>query len=163
MCGIIQQGYDLEKFGTGTGTWGRFGKGLYFTENSSKGNDYNFLTELYCRKNYRCILLNTVAMGKIYYADQNMAHLLHPPAGFNSVVGLPKAKADISKGVHHPGLNYHEAVVYNNKYVIPKYIIIYKLKDEPLPMFKDLPLISQSSSGFHPQDGFPLDRPPTLQ
>eukprot|EP00479_Gromia_sphaerica_P011516 TRINITY_DN570_c0_g1_i3.p2 TRINITY_DN570_c0_g1~~TRINITY_DN570_c0_g1_i3.p2 ORF type:complete len:150 (-),score=28.77 TRINITY_DN570_c0_g1_i3:153-602(-) len=61
VCSITKSGFLLKKFAYNTG-WGRFGRGLYFAENSSKAHDYTSTTAK--RHKRRVMFVVDVVTGK---------------------------------------------------------------------------------------------------
>jgi len=62
------------------------------------------------------VFLSKVVVGRPYSAERDLYDLTAPPAGYDSVQGLP--------GVHGV-LNYDETVVYREAAAIPSYLIVY--------------------------------------
>jgi hypothetical protein len=111
VCGIAENGFQVERAQTNI-SWGRFGKGIYLCENSSKAHDYNAESE--SSDGSRVIILSYVALGKQYVLSKSAPELTAPPYGYNSIYG--------QTGVD---LNYQESVVYDNHAVLPYAIVKY--------------------------------------
>lgn len=109
LCMIIRKSYDVSRSRT-RHKWGRFGAGIYTSSTSSKAYHY---TAGNVRSPYAALLLNEVVMGNPARLTYNSDRLTEPPAGYDSVQGIP---------VGH--LNYDEAVVYNNKAIRPMYLVL---------------------------------------
>jgi len=62
----------------------------------------------------KAIILNKVALGRVFKSYFNAPNVTGPPPGFDCVVGEPG-----------PVLNFDEVVVYDECAVIPAYLIIY--------------------------------------
>eukprot|EP01118_Nematostelium_gracile_P005495 TRINITY_DN173_c0_g1_i1.p1 TRINITY_DN173_c0_g1~~TRINITY_DN173_c0_g1_i1.p1 ORF type:complete len:345 (+),score=26.71 TRINITY_DN173_c0_g1_i1:90-1124(+) len=110
-CCISKEGFKISLAQTNL-SWGRYGKGIYFAQHSSKGHDYNARSET--TSGTRAIVVSSVLLGNPYRTQHDMSTLTAPPHGYHSVVG-----------VVGPRLNYPEVVVYRNDAVLPRYIIIY--------------------------------------
>ncbi|KIM28480.1 hypothetical protein M408DRAFT_69587 [Serendipita vermifera MAFF 305830] len=112
-CGIIKSNFDVHKFKR----WGRFGKGIYSSQTTSKSHQYtNNLQDP--KSPWSALLLNSVVVGNTYPTKQNLDSLLEPPDGFDSVYGQPGTQS----GSH---LNYDETVVYRNDAIRPTYLVLY--------------------------------------
>jgi len=110
MCSIIQNSFDLGRWGTKTG-WGRFGKGIYTSSTSSKSDDYASNDS---NSKLKAILLNKVVVGNGCKLMHDDSKLTAPPQGFDSVL----AEAGGS-------LNYDELVVYRNEAIRPSFLVMY--------------------------------------
>eukprot|EP00698_Gefionella_okellyi_P003154 TRINITY_DN12950_c0_g1_i1.p1 TRINITY_DN12950_c0_g1~~TRINITY_DN12950_c0_g1_i1.p1 ORF type:complete len:556 (+),score=81.50 TRINITY_DN12950_c0_g1_i1:77-1669(+) len=113
-CSIIRNGFKLEKFGTGTGTWGRFGKGHYFTSTSSKTHDYNVKSKAGLPPGHRMTMMCQVLIGNGHKMETGDSKLMEPPSGFDSVLGEVGSE-----------LNFDELCVYSDAACLPKYLVIY--------------------------------------
>ena len=60
------------------------------------------------------MLLCAVAKGKEHIVTGDLTTLSQPPAGFNSVMGVPGGS-----------LNFPEVVIYDGSAALPRYVIIY--------------------------------------
>ena len=120
VCSICRQSFRLNKAGKGGGVRMnlRFGQGIYFSDISSKSNDYNHgsLKEYNGRK-WKCMFLCNVAIGNAFVTrDGTLPGHLCPPRGHHSVVGEPGGE-----------LSYGEVVVYDETQASPAYLIVYSL------------------------------------
>ncbi|CAG8764310.1 4887_t:CDS:2 [Cetraspora pellucida] len=109
VCCIIKNGYKI--FETNK-NFQRFGKGLYFSSTSSKSDDY---IKNNSGSSYKVMLLNKVIVGNAYKLATNCTGLLHPPQGYDSVIGIPGGN-----------LNYDEVVLYHEDSCLPRYLIVYR-------------------------------------
>ncbi|RIB04892.1 hypothetical protein C2G38_645383 [Gigaspora rosea] len=109
VCCIIKNGYKIFE----TTNFQRYGRGLYFSSISSKSDDY---VKNNSGLNYRVMFLNRVIVGKAYKCTNDYTGLLHPPQGYDSVIGVPDSNGS---------LNYDEVVLYREDSCIPKYLIAY--------------------------------------
>lgn len=127
VCSICKLGFDLRFVREGGGrAWNgmlRFGPGIYFSQTSSKSNDYSSKSER--RRNaerglargWRSMFLCNVAIGKSFNTQLGELPANQcPPPGFDSVVGEVGAV-----------LNYDEVVVYDESQAVPSYLIVYSL------------------------------------
>jgi len=62
------------------------------------------------------MLLCKVLVGKTYITKVNMVELLSPPRGFHSVTGEPGKD-----------LNYPEVVIWEERAIVPKFIVFYSM------------------------------------
>lgn len=113
VCSLIRGGLDKSKV---TGSWQRFGRGFYFSQTSSKANDYVKMEcakkRMHGKKELKIIFLCKVALGSSYTTTTDRTDLQAPPCGKDSVVG----EASVSGS-----LNYNETVVYREDAAIPSY------------------------------------------
>jgi len=109
LCRIIKRSFELARAGENT-NFKRFGAGIYTSATSSKANDYSTSTV----SPWKAMLLNDVVMGKAIKLTWTDTSLTEPPQGYDSVIGEPGG-----------GLNYDEAVVYNEDAICPSFLIIY--------------------------------------
>lgn len=109
ICGIADAGMDPNYIRKNS--FQRFGKGFYLAPNSSKSHDYTK------RNDYdsRALLLCHVLPGIKYPLSDRNQRLKKPPSGYDSVFGMVGSE-----------LNYPEIVVYDQRAVLPKYIIGYQ-------------------------------------
>uniref|UniRef100_A0A6B2LPH1 Poly [ADP-ribose] polymerase n=1 Tax=Arcella intermedia TaxID=1963864 RepID=A0A6B2LPH1_9EUKA len=107
----MDQGF-LMKYALTTRSWGRFGKGLYFAPDAAKSNDYAVAEP---NSGVKCLILCKVVVGKamIYRTDQTT--LTQPPSGYDSVLGETGQS-----------LNYPELVIYNDRAILPAYVVFYQ-------------------------------------
>ena len=113
VCGISQQGFDMDRVATNIPRFQRFGKGIYLAPNSSKCHDYTQGNQDY---GVRAQLLCLVAQGARCELMYNNTSLKVAPDGADSVYG--------KKG---GSLNYDEIVVFDSDAVWPQYIVVYEL------------------------------------
>ncbi|KAG8834895.1 hypothetical protein FRC17_006442 [Serendipita sp. 399] len=112
VCGIIKTSFDLKCYGKAT-KWGRFGKGIYTTDISSKSDDY----VLNQHKSFtKALVLASVVLGHPKKLRFNSDHLVEPPGGYDSVIGEPSEEGD---------LRYSESVVYDEDAIRPVYLVMY--------------------------------------
>lgn len=114
VCSIIRTGFKTSKARTG---FQRFGTGIYVSATSSKANDYvKCMVELEegGGGGQKVLLVCRVLAGVVYPSTTNLEQLRSAPAGFHSVQGVP--------GEH---LNYDELVVYDDRAILPAFIITY--------------------------------------
>ncbi|KAG8846380.1 hypothetical protein FRB91_000869 [Serendipita sp. 411] len=84
ICGIISSSFDLDHYGRAT-KWGRFGRGIYTTEVSSKSDDY----ALNRHKSFtKALVLASVTLGHPMKLRHNSDQLIEPPLGYDSVICL---------------------------------------------------------------------------
>ena len=134
VCSILKSSFQLAgRAGNGPGgqrwrsmglpTHLRYGRGLYFSSVSSKSHDYNASSERLQnapkgkKRRFRIMLICSVALGKQFRTQETRLPLddVYPPIGYDSLEGVT------SPG----GLNYPECVVYDERQVIPQYVIVY--------------------------------------
>jgi hypothetical protein len=116
VCNICRVGFSLERSGSST-SFSRFGKGSYFSATSGKSHDYSTLSEKAVNgTRMRLMFLCKVAVGRAYRTQEDRPDLIAPPAGFDSVVGVPGKR-----------LNYDECVVYDEHAAMPSYLIAYSV------------------------------------
>jgi len=108
---------------------GRFGTGLYFSETSSKSNDYAERTERIIEGEcFRAMLVCDVAAGKPYGTKKGLPFWKHEKVeavlakGYDSFRGMPGNHA-----VPGEVLNYDELVVYDQEQVVPAFLVVYAL------------------------------------
>ncbi|EIM84805.1 ADP-ribosylation [Stereum hirsutum FP-91666 SS1] len=111
LCSIIETSFDVVKSGKKT-DWGRFGSGIYTSSTSSKADSY--VHELGGSR-YSTMLLNAVILGRSKELTENSPDLKQPPAGYQSVTGVPGHD-----------LNYDECIVYDNDAIRPMYLVVYQ-------------------------------------
>ena len=120
---ICAQGMDVQLSNIGF-----FGRGLYFSEDFLKANDYAKPAE----ENICCMLLCQVALGRVkeYPVGHYDRALIHEPDGFDSVRGF---------------MNYnYEYVVYKNSRVYVSNVILYQRRPfQPI----ERPLVPPNVSG----------------
>ncbi|PVF94288.1 ADP-ribosylation [Serendipita vermifera] len=115
LCCIMKRGFDLNKAGSATG-FSRFGQGIYTSATSSKANSYSTNSTM---TPFKAVLLNKVVVGKgkkLYFGDSSLDGA---PPGYDSILGEP---AKNGRGE----LNYDELVVYDQRAIIPSFLIVYK-------------------------------------
>ncbi|CAG8686563.1 768_t:CDS:2, partial [Scutellospora calospora] len=116
ICCILKEGYKLNHANCGL-----FGKGIYFSSTSSKCDNFSSnLLENYEGVNYKVMLLNNVALGKIYRPTENDFTLTNPPHKYDSVIGDPKIVKNLKD------LKHDEIIVYKEEASIPKFLIVYQ-------------------------------------
>ncbi|CAG8592828.1 16913_t:CDS:2 [Racocetra persica] len=116
LCCILKEGYKLEH-----AKFGLFGKGIYFSSISSKCDNFsiNFLKK--CDGiNYKMMLLNSVALGRIYKPIKNDFTFTSPPPGYDSVCGDPNTVKNLKD------LKFDEIIVYKEEASIPHFLIVYQ-------------------------------------
>lgn len=118
LCCIIKKSYDVDKFGP---RWGRFGKGIYTSDTSSKSNDY---AKNLKESEWSALLLNNVIVGRAFSTKTNKDTLLQPPPNCDSVLGVPGED-----------LNYDETVVYRNDAIRPAFLVVYLSPVVPVESF----------------------------
>ena len=117
VCGISKNGFQQKCI---SGRWQRFGRAFYLAPNSSKSHDYCVIRSLSSYSSYRGMFLCEVAAGKKHSLRHNSVFLKGPPDGCHSVYG--KSKFMFLKG----DLNYDEIVIFNEKAICPRFVILYK-------------------------------------
>eukprot|EP01094_Clydonella_sp_ATCC50884_P021154 TRINITY_DN4583_c0_g1_i1.p1 TRINITY_DN4583_c0_g1~~TRINITY_DN4583_c0_g1_i1.p1 ORF type:complete len:479 (-),score=112.80 TRINITY_DN4583_c0_g1_i1:118-1554(-) len=122
-CGIMTSGFDSSfagKTAARTNFQLRYGRGIYFSSVSGKSNDYSEQSEkVHGDKRYRMMFICSVAAGHAFVTTETaLDDSQCPPNGYHSVVG------DVSDH----GLNYDEIVVYDNRAVLPRYLISYSFR-----------------------------------
>ncbi|RIB13217.1 hypothetical protein C2G38_1752471 [Gigaspora rosea] len=116
ICYIIKEGYKLKYAKVGL-----FGKGIYFSSTSSKCDNFNVkLVGIHNGINYKIMLMNSVALGKIYKPSENDFSLTSPPPGYDSVCGDPNTVKNLKD------LKHDEIIVYNEDASIPQFLIVYQ-------------------------------------
>lgn len=110
LCNIVKSSFQILQAGVRT-NFGRFGVGIYTSATSSKADGYVFDHQ----SRYKCMLLNTVVMGRIIKLTTNDESLTQPPPGYDAVVGEPGGD-----------LAYDESIVYENDAIRPLYLVIYE-------------------------------------
>ena len=109
VCSILNNGFLLQHAQSNI-SFGRFGRGLYFSSCSSKSDDY-------CRgsSNVYAMFVAHVVVGKgqkLYHDDTT---LLRAPNGCDSVLGEVGGS-----------LNYDEVITYDDASALPLYVILYR-------------------------------------
>ena len=120
VCGIAKNGFQQKRISS---RWQRFGRAFYLAPNSSKSHDYCVMRaeNSYARHtSYRGMFLCEVAAGKKHSLRHNSVFLQGPPDGCHSVYG--KSKFMFLKG----DLNYDELVIFNEKAICPRFVILYQ-------------------------------------
>ncbi|KAI5057693.1 hypothetical protein GOP47_0027708 [Adiantum capillus-veneris] len=136
LCRILQKGFKLSK--CKVKKFQRFGRAIYCSSVSSKASAYvqcsasparsrPSLLSYFCSfgnmmgtknrvkgKLDKVMMACRVLAGRPYHSTHNMQHLEKPPPGYDSVQGDP--------GVH---LNYDELVLYDDRAILPDFIILY--------------------------------------
>ena len=156
LCNIAAAGFQLAQAGTGTGAARmnlRYGEGMYFSQTSSKSNDYNAGSETTFNQfqsgankrrrgvtctgtvKRRCMLLCKVALGRQFIAkDNGYVNGYDPvtltPLGWSGAE-IQEALSD-HDSVHAlpgttPGINHDEEVVYDASQAIPSYVVVYDM------------------------------------
>jgi len=118
QCRILENSINVKLAGRNA----RFGPGIYTTTVSSKAADYPKKSSNQY-SDYRCILYCSVALGneeKMYSRWDRT--ITGPSDGYDSVYGATKEEGGT--------LNYPENVVYKNKAICVKYMILYGRSDE---------------------------------
>ena len=116
ICGIAANGANMQLAGKYYPEKQRFGRGFYLAPHSSKSDEYTSPN----RCGYRAMLLCDVLLGRqhdIYEGDSE--DIKGPSPHSDSIV------------VHPNRFNLPEVVVFDERAVLPRYIIIYQ-KDESL-------------------------------
>ena len=131
---IAQEDFSLTFAGSGAGTM--YGKGLYFSESSTKADEYSKDEPSGYYDGVRALLLCRVCMGEFYYtADRE------PGAMEKFLQGISDSTlGDRAKAVK----TYREFVVYDKDQVYPEYLVLYeRLHGErpPEPPPKDMPFL----------------------
>lgn len=109
LCRILESGFKTSK--CKVDYFQRFGRGIYVSATSSKANDYAKCSQGDGKK---VLLPCRVLGGRVHRSVNNLMHLTSPPDGFHSVQGDPG-----------PVLNYDEFVVYDDRAILPAYILLY--------------------------------------
>ena len=127
LCRILQVGFKKNK--CRRGRFQRYGAGIYCSSVSSKANDYvkcslpDYSYPAASHKSgagaghkslCKVMIVSKVLVGHVYPSSQNITNLTAPPAGYDSVRGVPG-----------PVLNYDEVIVYDDAAILPCYIILY--------------------------------------
>ncbi|KAF5338813.1 hypothetical protein D9758_012064 [Tetrapyrgos nigripes] len=107
LCQIIRTGYK-KRFAL---EMGMFGKGIYTSTTSSKAALYSRNVQV---SKYNAILLNHVAVGRMFKTNKADNGMTRPPKGHDSVCGLPGTE-----------LKYDETCVYNDDAIRPVYLVLY--------------------------------------
>ncbi|XP_065347417.1 poly [ADP-ribose] polymerase tankyrase-2-like [Cloeon dipterum] len=120
---IVRNGFNVKY----SNELSMFGKGIYFSDVSSKCNQYTFEAGgsgacklhrcVHCTLCKRKMLVCKVTLGRNFRAYTPMNGILRPPQGCHSVVGYPAPNF----------LKYPEYVIYNNYQAFPSYMIEYKI------------------------------------
>ncbi|CAG8810695.1 3536_t:CDS:1, partial [Cetraspora pellucida] len=108
-------GYKLE-----CAQFGLFGKGIYFSSTSSKCDNFSILLKNSDGINYKVMILNSVALGRIYKPTENDFTLTSPPPGYDSVCGDPNTVKNLND------LKFDEIIVYKEEASIPQFLIVYQ-------------------------------------
>ncbi|KAG8904850.1 hypothetical protein FRB99_001056 [Tulasnella sp. 403] len=117
LCSILREGYNVQRAGKPVGggrVFTRFGFGIYSSAVSSKADDYAENRGVAWTSTHKVMLLNRIVIGKAFQMKKGDQALQAPPAGYDAIVGVPGED-----------LNYGETVVYNNKAVLPVFMIVY--------------------------------------
>jgi Poly(ADP-ribose) polymerase catalytic domain len=119
VCSICRQSFKVSRAGGGGGQVMhlRYGAGLYFSDVSSKSDDYNGESARIARdgRTWKCMFLCNVAVGRGYVTQEGrLSPDMCPPSGHHSVVGEPGKD-----------LCYGEVVVYRETQACPAYLIVY--------------------------------------
>ena len=117
ICGITKNGFQ-QKFISSR--WQRLGRGFYLAPKSSKSHDYCVMRAENSYASYRGMFLCEVAAGKKHTLRYNSVSLEGPPDGCHSVYG--KSKFMFLFG----DLNYDEIVLYTEKAICPRFVILYQ-------------------------------------
>lgn len=121
LCRILQSGFKTSK--CKMDKFQRFGRGIYCSSISSKADAYVWCSSSRSNHPYggnifdsscKVIMMCKVLAGRLYRSTQNLQGLHSPPLGFHSVQGEPGEV-----------LNYDELVVYDDRAILPEYIILY--------------------------------------
>jgi len=113
---IAMNDFNLTFAGSGAGTM--YGKGLYFTESSTKADEYAKDEPGGHYDGIRALLLCRVCVGKFYYTQDR-----EPTAIDKFTAG----ESDSTIGDRAKKVNtYREIVVYNEDQVYPEYLVIYE-------------------------------------
>ncbi|XP_059482674.1 poly [ADP-ribose] polymerase tankyrase-like [Neocloeon triangulifer] len=119
---IVKKGFKVKH----ADPQGMFGKGIYFSNLSSKSTQYTLEggtapcqphNAVYCTTCVRKMLICRVALGKSYVATSAMNGIDQAPRGYHSVTAKP------TSGV----LNFPEYIVYDNDQAYPGYLVEYKI------------------------------------
>eukprot|EP00897_Mesotaenium_endlicherianum_P005048 jgi/Mesen1/4571/ME000232S03818 len=110
LCNILKGGFKLKK----AAGFLRFGRGIYCTATSSKAHGYSLVSEQTSSPHLRAVLVCKVIAGRTHKFYDDMPHLTQAPEGYDSVVGEPGET-----------LNYDELVLYNNRAILPVYVVVY--------------------------------------
>jgi len=118
LCSILRDSFKLTFAGTQTpwknGSKGRFGAGIYTSATSSKSDDYSKNRGLAGAFGHKAMLLNKVVVGSTIKLTKSNSDLRAPPGDHDSVIGEPGGS-----------LNYDELIVYDDRAIIPAYLILY--------------------------------------
>mmetsp|Transcript_7097 Transcript_7097/g.10586 ORF Transcript_7097/g.10586 Transcript_7097/m.10586 type:complete len:395 (+) Transcript_7097:68-1252(+) len=126
VCSIIESGFDLSRAGASGGQIMRlrYGQGTYFSQSSSKANDYAGNSERpdHSGRRTRVMFLCKVTLGRIYQTIEpqlEQQQIDQLSANYDSLLGL----------THHNGgaLNHPENVIYSSSAAIPSYLIVYRV------------------------------------
>ncbi|KIM31248.1 hypothetical protein M408DRAFT_256166 [Serendipita vermifera MAFF 305830] len=113
VCGIVRTSFSLAYYKKNTG-WGRFGRGLYTSEVSSKAASYSKSLK---NSPLTAMFLATVVIGRTQTLHRNSPNRIRPKHGYNSVHGQPGGAGK---------LNYEEYVVYTDDAIVPSYLVMYE-------------------------------------
>lgn len=150
---IAMNDFNLTFAGSGAGTM--YGKGLYFTESSTKADEYARDEPDGHYDGIRALLLCRVCVGKFYYTQGR-----EPTAIDKYTAG----ESDSTLGDRAKSVNtYREIVVYNEDQVYPEYLVIYERLHggarsspprEDLPFQLELPLYWKTVGKNPYKEGF---------
>mmetsp|Transcript_21677 Transcript_21677/g.45220 ORF Transcript_21677/g.45220 Transcript_21677/m.45220 type:complete len:862 (+) Transcript_21677:103-2688(+) len=131
---IAQEDFNLTFAGSGAGTM--YGKGLYFSESSTKADEYSQDEPSGYYHGVRALLLCRVCMGEFYYTGEREQ---------TAIEKFMQGISDSTLGDRAKAVNtYREFVVYNKDQVYPEYLVLYERLHgtrPPEPPPKDLPFL----------------------
>lgn len=116
LCRILQVGF--KKSMCKKDRFQRFGIGIYTSSVSSKSHDYVKCTSSDVKDNYKVMIVCKVLVGRPHHYTRNARELEGPPRGYHSVQGDPGEV-----------LNYEELVVYDDRAILPAFIILYSTSE----------------------------------
>ncbi|VDC06376.1 unnamed protein product [Peniophora sp. CBMAI 1063] len=115
LCRIIDTNYRKEY----SRTTGLFGLGIYTTTASSKADRYSLNAQA---SKYKAVLLNNVVLGRTFETNVAMNGITAPPAGFNSVCGIPTLDGDLKRPYDGDS-----TCVFDDAAIRPLYLVIYSV------------------------------------
>lgn len=108
LCSILRESFKVEEYQGG----GLFGRGIYSTATSSKADNHAHIS----RGSYRALTLASVVAGYGKQLSDENHGLTEPPAGYDAVLGIPRAGGTFL---------YDETVVYDNDAIRPVFLVVY--------------------------------------
>jgi hypothetical protein len=116
---IFEEGLDTRLAGTGSGSL--YGEGIYFAENSCKGQQYNNRDA----NGVYCLLYCRVALGDIYTTPKCLGHKFKRPEFDGKLYDSVVAPTGPMEGHHHDEQIHREFVVFENSQVYPEFCVYY--------------------------------------